>query len=91
MQFARWEKPLLGNFQFLGQSFPLLNQASVVRLLLLEFRRLPLSLFRADEALQCGFQPPDLILGAAYFPFQFGDPIFYLLALDGIQAPLRLN
>src|SRR5215469_486535 len=86
MQFALPGKSLLGNFQLLRQSFPFLNQASMTRLLLFELNRLPLRLFRADKALQCGFEPSDLIFGTTDAFFQFGDTIFHLLALDWVQT-----
>src|SRR5579872_2110764 len=54
----------------------------------IQFLRLPLTFFRADEVLQRRLETGDLVLSPADRGFQFTNSILHLLALDGIQPLL---
>ena len=82
---------LLGSLQRFTEFFPFLDQTGMIRFVLLEFVRLALALFCADEILQRGFQVSDGSFRAADIRFQIADAIFNLLTLDGIESLLGFS
>ena len=56
--------------------------------MLVEFLRLALAFFGADEILQRSFQVSDGRFRAADFLLQLVDAVLHLFALDGVQALL---
>src|ERR1700682_253851 len=75
-----------GFLQSLSEILPLLDQRGMSGFVLVKFLRLALVFVGADKVLQRGFAQRDRRFGVADFRFQFVDPIFHLLALDGIQT-----
>ena len=61
----------------------------MTRFVLVEFLRLALAFFGADEVLHRSFEARDGVLGPADFFFELVNAVFHLLALDGIQALFR--